>query len=189
MVNAFIYSANNTNHINTISMPEQDNHLKVVEESALSFTIFEGTDKAKKYFIETGLSMERLTEYQQLEIEIGYGYTLPEMHKKHVELYETLNKNKLADASVKAYDLVNSIKQAQSRVHPIIRLCALFMNTENEDRGKITQEMIEEKIEDWKEAKIDTRFFFRFAEGIIGTYMESSSADTPKTAAENQAQI
>ena len=59
-----------------------------------------------------------------------------------------------------------------------LRLCCLFINREDEDRRYIDEDLITEKIEDWKKEGIDMASFFGFASatipGLKNLYEESS---------------
>jgi hypothetical protein len=137
------------------------------------------TANGVEYFIESSISERRWINYQQLQIELAFSLTFEEMFKMLREAYDLLNKQKFADAAVRIYNLMESIKKvAEQDIPPIIAMCALFINTADEDRRIITKEMIEKKRQDWFEEGIDMNSFFLFAinsiPGFIHVYKEIS---------------
>ena len=143
-------------------MPDQVKKVVEIDRSAASFMA-----NGKEYFIETKLSVNRWQKYQEFELEVGYGMSVAEMNKRLGEAVELLNKVRLVDAAVLLHSLATGITKIRQRAHPVFRLCALFMNTKDEDRTDITDELIMEKVNDWKAAGIDAGFFLAFAQTIM----------------------
>ena len=103
-----------------------------------------------------------------------------------LEVYEDLNTMRAADASVKVHNLLAGITKVQEKEHPLLKICALFMNTEDENRDIITDDMIRTKIEDW--AGYDVGGFFTIAlnsvNGFFKIYsdmLQIISGNKPKT--------
>lgn len=144
--------------------------LNVITSSTVSF-IANGT----RYFIEEGLSIERWIFMQQLQIEMGFGVEFDEMLQGWKAQYELVNKQKFADAAVQAYNMMNGITKVFQRQPQILRFCALFINTENEDRATITEDTIAKKVEDWKQGNLNIEGFFEFSllkvKGLAEGYM------------------
>jgi hypothetical protein len=155
--------------------------IKAIDKSDLTFEA-----NGKKYVIETGLSMSRFVLYQQLEVEVGYGYSMSALYELHKALYDDLNKLKLVDASHKVYNLLTATRDLTRQENPVFRLCALFINREDEDRGEISGEQIQAKIDDWKAENIEVGFFLGFAQGIIGGFMNNSTKDIPSPEAKKK---
>lgn len=130
------------------------------------------TANGKAYRIEGALSIERYAELQLLEKELAYGFTVKDIFNKLKLLWDYLNKLKFAEAAVLVRDLMAGATRVSERTPTTLKICALFINTEDEDRGTITQEMINKKIEDWKAEGIDMRDFFSVASSSINGFLE-----------------
>lgn len=153
-------------------MSDQAKELKHIDKSVLSFNA-----NGKEYTVETGMSINRFMKYQELEIEAAYGLSVPDLIKKLSTAITLLNSVKFVDAAVLLSDTANGINKMRSRVHPIFRLCALFINTKDEDKGDITEEAIEAKINDWKAEAISVEFFFACAKSTMLGFTESLLAE------------
>lgn len=166
-------------------MSEQIKELKHIDKSVLSFTA-----NGKEYTVVTGMSIERFMKYQELEIEAAYGLSVAEMIKKHSEAITLLNSLKFVDAAVLLSNMANGINKMRSRVHPIFRLCALFINTKDEDATTITEEQIEAKINDWKAEAISIEFFFSCAKttmlGFIENYQPEMGSQQAEVSSKEQ---
>ena len=125
-----------------------------------------------RYFIEGGLTIERYAEAQILEKEMGYGITFKAFFEKMQSAYNLLNKQKPADAAVLLNDLIRGMGKLNEREPLVLKICALYINAEDEDRSAFTQDMITKKINDWKAEKMDMRDFFHVASSSINGYIE-----------------
>jgi hypothetical protein len=122
----------------------------------------------KKYTIEKNLSIARAISLNKIEIEITHNVTVEVLKKELVAVYNSLNKGNFADSSVKVYNLANGIdKITKIEEMPILRLCALFINEENEDRRTITDEQISTKINDWQTEGLMIEPFFTLAISLL----------------------
>ncbi len=133
--------------------------LKVIDIKTKSFTA-----NGKEYFIEMGgISMERFIEYEKLQVELGYGVTFIQLYDAIKEGYELCNKQKFADLAVKMYNILQGIKTFEERRTPAFELCALFINTKDENRAIITKDIIATKLADWEVEGLDAVPFFQLA--------------------------
>jgi len=83
----------------------------------------------------------------------------------------------LADAAVIIHNLLNGIgENLGEREHPILQLCALFINRDGENLDVYDPDVMAEKIDDWKKEGLAMDSFFQlafnFVEGFIPTYNE-----------------
>ena len=145
------------------------NQLKKLDKTARSFEA-----NGKIYYVETELSIERFHEYQIYEKEAGFGLSFKSMVETIRDAYTDLNQMKAADASVKLHDLLAGITKTAEKEHVLLKICALFMNTEDEDRGTINDDMIARKIEDWKEYDVNGFFWqaLNTVDGFFQIYSE-----------------
>lgn len=133
--------------------------LKTIDIKTKSFTA-----NGKEYFIEMGgISMERFIEYEKLQVELGYGVTFIQLYEAIKESYELTNKQRFADLAVKLYNILQGVKTFEERRVPAFELCALFINTKDENRAVITRDVIANKIADWEAEGLDAVPFFQLA--------------------------
>lgn len=130
----------------------------------------------KLYTVRTSLSVERYSLFQIYEKELAYGLTLPGLNDKLKKVYELINKQKFADSAVMIYDIMRGVVKLGERQSAIMKICCLYINAEDEDEGKINQDMIDAKIRDWSE--YDVTDFFQVAvssvNGLIEIYQSVS---------------
>lgn len=124
------------------------------------------------YQIEGNLSIERYAEFQILEKELAYTTTFKGMYDKMVRLRDLMNKMRFVDAAVELNDLLIGVSKIEEREPTVLKICALFMNTPDEDRTTFTQDMITKKIADWKTEGLDMRDFFQVASDSVAGFLE-----------------
>ena len=125
----------------------------------------------KKYIIETKLSIARFHQYQIYEKEAGFSISFSAMVATIRDAYQDLNQLKAADASVKLHNLLAGISKVAEKEHVLLKMCALFINTEDEDRGEIDDDMITAKIEDWKD-EYEVNGFFTLALNTVNGFFQ-----------------
>lgn len=116
-----------------------------------------------RYYIEDTRSIDRWVFEQQLTIEAGFGVEFDEMLRAWKDQKDYLNKQNFVDAAVQAYNMANGITKIFAREPTILKFCALFINTAEEDRRTIDSDMISRKIEDWKAEGLAIEGFFEFS--------------------------
>jgi hypothetical protein len=121
----------------------------------------------KKYIIESGFSIERYAFYQKYQIELGYNCTFDKMFQEWERVVMLANKLQFSDIVIIAYNMSRAIAKLDEKEPAVLKLCALFVNEENEDRRTITEDMITAKIRDWQEEGIDVGDFFTLASNTI----------------------
>lgn len=132
--------------------------------------VFEANGKT--YSIEGQMSIERYCEYQILEKELSYATTFKGMYDKLVRLKDLMNKLRFVDAAVELSDLLRGVSKIEEREPTVLKMCALFMNTEDEDRTVFTQDLYVKKIADWKQEGIDMRDFFQAASNMVAGFLD-----------------
>lgn len=122
----------------------------------------------KEYFMSKDLSVARYKELEQMEMEFYYGFDMPGMFTKLKEIYNDLNKTKMADASVKLYRVMEGVADRVDKRQPTaLNICSLFLVTKDEDRTTWTQELANEKIEDWQKEGYIMDDFFSLAGTVV----------------------
>lgn len=149
--------------------------LKKLEPGTLTFEA-----NGKKYIVESTLSVNRYIEYQQLELMAGVGMNFQEVIRGLNEVKEQMNKAQFVDASVKLHNMIIGIADIPRKEPNLLKLCALFINEENEDRSTITPERISQKIEDWGEYEAEGFFVLALTSinGFIDHYKRMHQAFT-----------
>jgi hypothetical protein len=138
----------------------------------IDFQTGEFTANGTLYRIEGALTIERYAELQILEKELGYGMNFKTMYERLEKLYKLINATKFADAAVLLNDVMRGIAKVQEREPTVLKICALFINADNEDRTAFSQPLIDKKISDWKAEGIDMRDFFMVASNSVSGYLE-----------------
>ena len=128
-----------------------------------------------KYYYSSRMCIDRFMEFERLQAHVGFGKDFKHIHEKLVKCYNHLNKNELADGAVIVHNLVNGIAMnLEKREHPMLEMCALFINREDEDTAVFDEDMNKQKIADWKKEGYSVEDFFQlafnFVEGFIPIY-------------------
>lgn len=126
----------------------------------IDLSIKEFIANGKRYFIEDQISLDRLIKMELIEVELGYGHSLSEIMATQVAAMNDINKQQQGEAYIKLYNNVRSMEHMQQRMPYILRFCALIINEENEDRKVITEDMINNKISDWRKEGLKPEPFF-----------------------------
>ena len=147
---------------------QSQSQLKRIDLNARAFVA-----NGKTYLIETSpLSIDRYTHYEKIETEVGFGRGFTEVFDMVRSAMNDIIKHRQGDAYVKLYNVINGVQQLQNKKQPVYRFCALFMNTENEDRRFITEDLINQKIEDWRLEGLAYDPFFNFAVASMPDFIE-----------------
>lgn len=121
----------------------------------------------KEYFITSFLAVSRFCEFQIFEKEFAYSTDLPTLFKEiaacHKMLKEATNFGTISDAIVKLDNLQRGIVRLEQKEPTALKLCALFINTEKEDPGTWSVDLMNVKIEDFKASGIEMKDFFQLA--------------------------
>lgn len=126
----------------------------------------------KIYMIESGWSIQRYAMYQKLQIEGAFGVTFKQLYENMNFAFKALNAGKIADAAVTIHNIMNGVLKVERREPDMLRICALFINTADEDRGVITEDQITEKIRDWEGAGYAIQDFFTLALNTINGFID-----------------
>lgn len=122
------------------------------------------------YRIDSELSIKRFAEYQILEKEAGFGINFKTIFNSLKQIHKLMNEVKFVEASVKLDNLMRGVAKIDERKPTLLKMCALFINREDEDITEINNSLMEEKINDWKE--YDVNSFFQFALATIDGFIE-----------------
>lgn len=144
----------------------------------------------KTYIVENSISFDRWEFYLAEQPALAFGCTIPELAQAFLQIYNAVNDNKMADIAVIARDKLKGLKEINERkTHSALRMAALFINTADENRAIINEDMINQKINDWKMEGLDVTGFFQLALHIIPGFMESLKMPIPGTSKKQAATI
>lgn len=136
--------------------------------TALNIAERKFTANGKTYLIEESLSEKRYIKWEMLQAQVGLNIHFENLKEKMNQLWANLNKQNFADSCVIARDIMEGMnRNYEERIPDCIQMCALFMNTEDEDRRFITDDLIKQKAADWRAEGIDMQSFFSFAVATI----------------------
>lgn len=146
-----------------------------VKQIPLDGSAFEANGKTYKANVE--LSIDRWLKMQSFQIQLGFGVEYEEMQQNWKKVLEYANTQKFTDIAVLGYNMVNGVSKVYSRQPLILKFCALFFNTPDEDLSTISDAQIEAKIEDWTKEGLGIDGFFVFslaqAKGLKEDYLNA----------------
>lgn len=132
------------------------------------------TANGKKYFIESSLNIKRFSEFEKIQLEVGFGISFSDVFDRLKQGYDLANKQKFADLSVMLYNMMHGIKKASTeRYNSALTMCTLFINTEEEDRTTWSIDLAEKKLKDWSDEGFDVRDFFLLAVSSIDNFAQN----------------
>lgn len=124
----------------------------------------------KKYFFEQNLSIKRYAKYQEIEKELGFSMSFKNIFDELLDIKNLMNKVNFVEVAVKLDNLTRSVAKLEEKQPIALRMAALFLNEENEDRTTITEDMINQKIEDWSEYEVEG--FFQLALSSVNGFLD-----------------
>lgn len=138
------------------------------------------TANGQKYIIHESLAMTRFEKFEELEPEVAYGMAADNLFDNLLKVYDFLNEQRPADASVAVHNMLNGIKRnLEGREHPVLQICSLYIAREGENLATYDAKLNAEKIEDWRQEGIDYQNFFllafNLARGFTPIYEEVSA--------------
>jgi hypothetical protein len=109
---------------------------------------------------------------------VGSGRTFEDVFREIRRAFDYLEKPQVNMASVTLHNLLTSVKEKlERRYHPALMICALFVNREDEDMGKLDEEFMKTKIEDWQKEGFDVKDFFQLAWNLVPGFIEHYKDD------------
>lgn len=131
------------------------------------------TANGNTYYLESELSIERFIAFQKLEVELAYQTGFAGVMKALDRAKVFLNKTDFVSASVEITNIQDVMRKSdKDKRIPSIDICSLFLNTKDEDRRWITDQMLEEKQKDFESEGIPVSFFLTLAQNLVIGYKE-----------------
>lgn len=123
----------------------------------------------KEYYISKTLNVTRYRKLEEFEIEFGYTATFIEIFNNIKKAWELLNSVKLAEAAILLHNIMKGITILEKKDSVTLRICALFINSQDEDITNYDEILMKEKIEDWKDYNITP--FFHLAASLVPAWL------------------
>jgi hypothetical protein len=119
----------------------------------------------KKFFKTESLSFVRYRELQKIMLELGFSATFVDIYNNNKKAIEAYNKHDYFLMSVILYKIQEGIVNLQNKDDPALRICALFINEENEDLTKYSEAEMKAKIDCWA-TELEVNPFINLALGL-----------------------
>ena len=171
---------------------EQEPHLKGDEHAWVGLKKIppdakEFTANGNRYRVVSSLTVSRYEDFELFQLEVAIGRSFESIQQSINHAYRLCNRvvkgeEVFADLAIVLRDLSIGATLAGTRTpHAVLKMCALFLVRDEEDLRSCPNELIEDKINDWREEGIDMGYFFTFAlltiPGFLAAY-RSASRDT-----------
>jgi len=124
----------------------------------------------KTFFVVDSLSFNRHRELGRIGIEFGFGKTFVDIYKGITKVREHLNKIEFVDCAVELNNLEVGLAKLDDKYDPALRLCALFINEEDEDTTVFDEVKMKAKIDCWSK-ELDVSPFFHLAASLVDGWM------------------
>ena len=132
------------------------------------------TDDGRKFIITDSLPVDYFMEFERVQNSMGFNMGFKQIFDKLKDIYSLLNSNKLLDAGIKLYNLMGAVaEKVDSKIHPALEICALFIIEEGEERTVYNKETSKSKIDAWRKEGYDMQDFFTLAINLVVGFTES----------------
>lgn len=146
----------------------------------------EFTANGKRYRVIGSLPVSRYEDFELFQLEVAIGRSFEAIQQSINHAYSLCNRvvrgdEVFADLAIVLRDLSIGATLAGTRTpHAVLKMCALFLVRDEEDLRHCPNELIEDKINDWRTEGIDMGYFFTFAlltiPGFLAAYRSASRA-------------
>ncbi|MGN6491161.1 MAG: hypothetical protein ACTHLE_04135 [Agriterribacter sp.] len=153
--------------------------LKTIDTAEGTYFVANG----KKYYIESSMSVGRYAYFEKIETELGFGRSFAEIIDALKGAMTDINSQKQGEAYVKLSNLIRGIAHMNIKKPHVFRYCALFINSEDEDRSTISEDLINAKFTDWEKEGLDHEPFFSFALNSLPGFRERYTSLIQNTSA------
>ena len=127
----------------------------------------------RTYRVKTMLSLPRWIQFEITQQELGTGISFDDMVKKWQTVFDLANKMKFADIAVLAHNTLSSVAtRIEERTHPVIKMCALFCNYDDEDETRFDEDLVKEKQADWEAEGYAMQSFFQLAFSAVQNFSQ-----------------
>lgn len=146
----------------------------------------EFTANGHRYRVVSSLTVSRYEDFELFQLEVGIGRSFEAIQQSINHAYRLCNRvvkgeEVFAELAIVLRDMSIGAALAGTKTpHAVLKMCALFLVRDDEDLSRCPNELIEDKINDWREEGIDMGYFFTFAlltiPGFLQAYKSASRA-------------
>lgn len=134
------------------------------------------------WYIEEQISYDRWIAFLKYNQELAFNMDLDSMWENLEASYNANNEQRYADSAVILRDIMQGVKNmSDKRIPAACKVCALFINEKDEDRRWINEDMIQKKINHWRNAGIEMGSFFQLALTISPAFLKIFKLLSPDT--------
>jgi hypothetical protein len=150
----------------------------------------------RRYRVVSSLTVSRYEDFELFQLEVGIGRSFEAIQQSINHAYRLCNRvvkgeEVFAELAILLRDMSIGASLAGTHTpHAVLKMCALFLVRDDEDLSRCPNELIEDKINDWREAGIDMGYFFTFAlltiPGFLQAYRSASRATSSAKVVESE---
>lgn len=150
----------------------------------------------RRYRVVSSLTVSRYEDFELFQLEVGIGRSFEAIQQSINHAYRLCNRvvkgeEVFAELAIVLRDMSIGAALAGTKTpHAVLKMCALFLVRDEEDLSRCPNELIEDKINDWREEGIDMGYFFTFAlltiPGFLQAYRSASRATSSAKAVESE---
>ena len=165
--------------------------LKKIAPDAKEFTA-----NGKRYRLISSLPISRYEDFELFQLEVAIGRSFEAIQQSINHAYRLCNRvvkgeEVFAELAILLRDMSIGAALAGTKTpHAVLKMCALFLVRDDEDLSRCPNELIEDKINDWREEGIDMGYFFTFAlltiPGFLQAYKSGFRATSSAKAVESE---
>lgn len=123
------------------------------------------------YRFSSTLNVDRFRKVQIMITELEYGISPESYYQRLNRAIQVFDKKGAYSGMVELYKIQEQFYMSLTRGEVAMRLCALFLNAPGEDLTIAADEMIEEKVRDWR--LYEYTGFFQLCASIIPGFKQS----------------
>jgi hypothetical protein len=114
-------------------------------------------------------------------MEAAFGVSFKQMVANWRKVWNWSQESRFGDIVVLAYNTMQAVVRADENDLPYLKLCALFLNTENEDTVGLDSVNVDRKIQHWRESGVPIQFFIQLSAILISGFIEDYNAISQAT--------
>ena len=126
--------------------------------------------EGRKFVIHEVPSFERYREMQKICLEFGFSASFIDIYQNVKKAWDFLNSMKPAEAAIILHNIMYGVVALESKYDAAFRLCAIFINEENEDITTYDESKMSSKIECWAKTYSPLPFF-HLASNLVENWM------------------
>lgn len=122
--------------------------------------------EGKHFYLTDSLGFVRYRKSQEIMLEFGFSASFLDIYHNLEIAKEYFDKGKYYNMAITHFKIMEGIKNLNEKDDPALRLCALFINEEDEDISKYDEALMKAKISCWA-SELEVGPFFYLAAGLV----------------------